>query len=143
MGKLGAQIQTGSMGVPALLIQVLGVLMLIFGVILIILMFPLLGLSRADSFKRVSSVLFLGMVLHGFGMITFALLFSPLELSIGVANVISMTVTILVLAAIFVRGGHILERISHSEVTNLERTKVLSIVGLALIFIIAELIFLN
>ena len=132
-----------SMGVPAILVQVLGVLMLVFGVILMIQMFPLLGLSQADSFKRIFSVLFLGMVLHGFGMIAFALLFNPLELYIGIANVISMMVTILVLVAVFVRGGHFLERITHSEMTLLERTKILSIAGLALIFIVAELIFLN
>jgi hypothetical protein len=132
-----------SMGVPAILVQTLGVLMLIFGVILMILMFPVLSLSPEDSFKRVFSILFLGMVLHGFGMIAFALLLNPLEVYIGIANVISMIVTIVVLTAIFFRSGHFLERINHSEVTPLKRNKVLFIAGLALIFIVVELIFLN
>lgn len=132
-----------TMGIPALVIQTLGVLMLVFGVLLLILMFPLLGISRDDSFRKIVMILFLGMALHGFGMIAFALILNPLELYIGVANVVSMMVTILILAAIFRRGSNFLEKIVHSDVSQLERSRVLSIAGLALIFIIAELIFFN
>ena len=117
--------------------------MLVFGVILLVLLFPLLGLSRDDSFRKVLMILFLGMVLHGFGMIAFALIFNPLELYIGIANVVSMIVSALMLAAIFTRGGHYLDRISHSQVATLERSTVLYVTGLALIFIVAELIFFN
>ena len=132
-----------ALGVPSLVIQFLGILMLVFGVVLLVLLFPLLGLSRDDSFRKIVIVLFLGLVLHGFGMIIFALLFSPLELYIGVANVVSMIVTVLILVIVFVRGGHFIERIAHSEVATLKRTNVLSITGLAIIFIVAELIFSN
>jgi hypothetical protein len=132
-----------ALGIPAHVIQLLGVLMLIFGVILIVLMFPLFGLSRDDKFRKVVTILFLGLVLHGFGMIAFALFFNPLELYIGIANVVSMTVTVLILAVIFLRGGHHLERISHTKIAVPERYTVLYVVGLAMIFIVAELIFLN
>jgi len=131
------------MGVPALVMQILGVLMLVFGVIFLVLLFPLLGLSRDDSFRKVAMILFIGLVLHGFGMIIFALLFSPLELYIGIANVISMSVTVLVLSAIFLRGGHFLERISQTKVAVIERSTVLYVIGLAMVFIVAELIFFN
>ena len=132
-----------SMGVPAILVQVLGVLMLIFGVILMILMFPLLGLSPANSFKRVLSVLFLGMVLHGFGMIFYALAFSPLEMYIGIANVVSMMITVTVLAGLFVRRGQFFDRISHTDLATLDRRFVLQNAGFALAIIIVELIFFN
>jgi hypothetical protein len=132
-----------AMGIPALVIQLLGVLMLVFGLILMVLLFPLLGLSRDDPFRKVVTILFIGLVLHGFGMIAFALIFNPLELYIGIANVVSMVVTILVLATLFVRGGHFIERIAQTKVTLLRRTEVLSVCSLALIFIVAELIFLN
>ncbi|MGY5870713.1 MAG: hypothetical protein RTV72_00565 [Candidatus Thorarchaeota archaeon] len=132
-----------SMGVPAILIQSLGVLMLILGVVLLILMFPLLGISQSDSFLRIFSILFLGMVLHGFGMIAFALLFNPADVYIGIANVISMTITVTVLAGVFVRGNHIFNRLSHTEVAQLDRTTVLAIAVLALVLIILELLFLN
>ena len=117
--------------------------MLVFGVILLVLLFPLLGLSRDDTFRKIVVVLFLGMVLHGFGMIFFALIFNPMELSIGIANVVSMTATILMLAAVFLHGGHYLERISYSKVAALERNTILYVAGFAMAFIVVELIFLN
>jgi hypothetical protein len=132
-----------AMGLPALVIQSLGVLMLVLGVLLLILMFPLLGISQDDSFRKIVLILFIGMVLQGFGMIAFALIFNPLELYIGVANVVSMMMTILMLAAIFKRGGTFFEKIAHSDTAYLERSRVLSIAGLAFIFIITELIFFN
>lgn len=108
-----------------------------------ILMFPLLGLSREDSFKRVFSTLFLGMVLHGFGMILFAFAFSPLEMYIGIANVVSMTVTVSILSALFAKGESLFTRISHSGLGQLDRKFVLQIAGFVLAFIVFELIFFN
>jgi len=131
-----------ALGVPSPLIQILGILMTIVGVIMLTLMFPLLGLSRNDSFQRVLLVLFVGFVLYGFGMIVFAMIFNPLEVYIGIANVISMTVTVTILTVIFTRGGHILERISKSEVVVLKRFNVLATAGISLVFIIFELILL-
>ncbi len=139
----GDTAQLIALGVPALVIQILGVLMLVFGVILLVLLFPLIGLSRDDPFRKIVMVLFLGLVLHGFGMIAFALLFEPMELYIGIANVVSMIISTLILATIFRRGGHFIERISKTQVAVLERSTVLYVVGLALIFIVAELIFFN
>ena len=132
-----------ALGVPALIIQALGVFMLVFGIILLILIFPLLGLSREDSSKKVFAILFLGLVFHGVGMITFALMFNPVELSIGIANVVSMIMTVTLLTILFVKRGHIFEKIARSEVALLKRPVVLSIASMALILIITELIFLN
>ncbi|MGY5879613.1 MAG: hypothetical protein RTV31_05150 [Candidatus Thorarchaeota archaeon] len=132
-----------TMGIPELLIQGLGAVMLVLGVVFLILMFPLLGMSRNDSFKRIFLILFLGMTLHGFGMIVFALVANPYELYIGIANVVSMMFTITILAGVFVRKGHFFDQLSHSEVAILDRTTVLLVSGVALVLIILELLFLN
>ena len=76
-------------------------------------------------------------------MIVFALVANPVELYIGIANVVFMIFTVTILAGVFVRGTHLFNRISHTEVAKLDRTTVLSVVGIALIFIIFELLFFN
>jgi hypothetical protein len=131
------------MGVPDILIQTLGILMLVIGAVLLILIFPLFGISQDDSFKRIFTILFLGLVLHGFGMILYALLINPLELYIGVANVLFMIITVIILTGVYVRSGTFFDRLSHTELSSLERKPILQIAGVALALIILELIFFN
>jgi len=132
-----------SLGVPAILIQVLGILFVILGAVSLLLLFPLLGITPEVSFKRLFVILFVGMTLHGFGMIAFALTFNPLEISIGIANVISMLVSVTIFAGVYVKKSRFFDRISHTEVAILNRTTITSILVIALIIIIAELSFFN
>ncbi len=132
-----------AMGIPDIVIQALGIFMLVIGAVLLLLMFPLFGLSITDSFKRIFTILFLGLVIHGFGMILFALLVNPLELYIGVANVFSMILTTTILTGVFIRSGTFFDRLSYTELSSLERKSILQIAGVALALIIFELIFFN
>jgi hypothetical protein len=131
------------MGVPDIIIQTLGIFMLVIGGVLLLLMFPLVGLSHTNPIKRIFTILFLGLVIHGFGMILFALLFNPLELYIGVANVFFMIITISILTGVYVRSGTFFEHLSNTEVSSLTRTSILQIAGFALVLIIVELMLFN
>jgi hypothetical protein len=132
-----------SSGVPAILLQVLGVLFVVLGAIAFILLFPLLGISPEHPFTRVFSILFIGLTLHGFGMIAFALAINPSELYIGIANVVSMTITTILLAGVYVKGNPIFHRFSQTAISNSDNTAIYSSIGLAMIFIVLELIFFN
>ncbi|MFW9802237.1 MAG: hypothetical protein ACFFFC_06275 [Candidatus Thorarchaeota archaeon] len=132
-----------SSGVPAILLQVLGVLLVILGAIAFILLFPLLGISPDHPFSRVFSILFIGLTLHGIGMIAFALAFNPSELYVGIANVISMTITTILLASVYVKGSRTFHSLSRTAISNSDNTAIYSSIGLATLFIVFELIFFS
>jgi len=132
-----------SLGVPSLLIQALGVVFIVVGAILLILLFPLFGITPDDSFRKLFLILFIGMTLHGFGMIAFASAFNPSELYIGLANVVSMSITTLVFAGIYTRGYSFFNRLVHTEVAKLDRIAIYSAIGFALLLIVLEILFLN
>jgi len=132
-----------SLGVPSLLIQALGVLLIVVGAILLILLFPLFGITSNDSFRRLFLILFVGMTLHGFGMITFASVFNPSELSIGLANVVSMSISVLIFAGVYTRSSSFFDSLVHTKVAKLDRIAVYSAIGFALMLIVLELLFLN
>jgi len=132
-----------SSGVPAIPLQVLGVLFVVLGATMFILLFPLLGISPDHSFTRVFTILFIGLTLHGFGMIAFAFTMNPSELYVGIANVISMTFTAIILAAVYAKGKRTFNKLSQTSISNPDRTAIYSSIGFALLLIILELLFLN
>lgn len=132
-----------SLGVPSLLIQALGVVFIVIGAILLILLFPLFGITPKDSFGRLFLILFVGMTLHGFGMIAFASAFNPSELPIGLANVVSMSITVLIFAGVYTRSSLFFDSLVHTEVAKLDQIAVYSAIGFALVLIVLETLFLN
>jgi len=132
-----------SLGVPSLLIQGLGVVLIVVGAVVLILLFPLFGIAPNDSFRKLFLILFIGMTLHGFGMITFASVFNPSELSIGLANVVSMSISVLIFAGVYTRSSSFFDRLAHTEVAELDRIAIYSAIGFALLLIVLEILFLN
>ncbi|MFX0107895.1 MAG: hypothetical protein ACFE7R_06410 [Candidatus Hodarchaeota archaeon] len=130
-----------SAGVPAILIHSLGVLLMALGAILFFLLFPLLGISSEHSFGKIFAILFIGMTSHGFGMIAFALLFNPLEVYIAVANVISLSLMIPFFIIAFKLGFSRLDSLQQTDLAQIDKSTVYLALGLAVVFIIVELIF--
>jgi len=132
-----------SAGVPSLLIQISGILLMFLGAVALLLLLPLFGISTNDSFLRIFLILFVGMVTYGFGMILFALIANPVEMYIGVANVISMSITVTILSGVYLKARVAIDRVVHTEVAQLDRFTAYSTIGLAIILIIFEFLFFN
>jgi hypothetical protein len=132
-----------SLGVPAILLVVVGGLFVILGVVTLILLFPLLGISPNVSFKKLFVILFIGLNFQGFGTIVYSLAFNPLDLYNGISNVILWSVVALILTGVYIWKSQFFDRISHTEVGKLDRTTIISSLAIALILIIIELLFFN
>lgn len=132
-----------SAGIPSILIQVIGVILLVVGAIVLLLMFPLLGISSADSFLRILVIMLGGMTLHGVAMIIFSLVTNPVELYIGIANVITMAMMIPVFVGVYKRAHSRLDRLQHTDSVQTGKSAVYLSIGLAVVFIILELMFFN
>lgn len=132
-----------SVGIPAILIQVLGLLIVIMGAILFFLLFPLLGISPEYTLRDTFSILFIGMTLHGFGMIAYALVYQPLELYIGVANVISVAVMIPIFTFVYKRAYSRIDRLQHTDLVMPNTAIVYSVLAFAIVLISFELLFFN
>ena len=132
-----------SLGIPVVLVYSLGLLFLIIGSVSMILLFPLLGIDPEVSLRKLFMILFIGLIPHGIGMIVFALAFNPFEISIGIANVIFMAVTVTIFTGIYVKKNQFFDRIAHTEVTTIDRTGMMAIVLFAIALIIIELLLFN
>ena len=132
-----------SAGVPSLLIQGLGFLLMVLGATALFLLLPLFGISQEDSFLRIFLILLVGMTTHGLGMILFALITNPLEMYVGIANVISMSITVTILSGVYLKARVAIDRVVHTEVAQLDRSTIYSTAGIAIILIIFEFLFFN
>lgn len=132
-----------SLGIPEVVVYSLGLLFIIIGSVMMLLLFPLFGISRDISFRDLFIVLFIGLIPHGIGMIIFALVVNPLALSIGIANVLSMLLTVTILTVIYVKKNTFLDRISHTETSKIDQNGLLAIIAFAVIFIVIELLLFN
>ena len=76
-------------------------------------------------------------------MIAFASAFNPSELPIGLANVVSMSITVLIFAGVYTRSSLFFDSLVHTEVAKLDQIAVYSAIGFALVLIVLETLFLN
>ena len=132
-----------SLGVPAILLQVVGGLFIILGAVSMILLFPLLGITPNVSVTKLFVILFIGMNFQGFGTIAYALAFNIMEISNGIMNVILWSVIVTILTGVYVKKSQFFDRVSHTEVAILDRTTIISSLTIALVLIIFELLFFN
>ena len=132
-----------SSGIPELLIYSLGLIFIIVGSITLLLLFPLLGIGPDISFRSLFGVLLIGLIPHGIGMIIYAQLSNPLGISIGIANVLFMLMTVTILTSVYVKKSAFFDRISHTRVSEIDRTGLIAIISFALILIIVELLLFN
>lgn len=132
-----------SAGIPYPLLQIIGILLMVFGAITFFLLFPLIGISAKTTLLRTFLILLVGMTVHGFGMILFALIMNPSELYVGIANVISMFITVSVLSIVYTKYKMSIDRRIHTDVAELSQLIVYATLAFALGFIIFELLFFN
>jgi hypothetical protein len=132
-----------SAGIPYPLLQIIGILLMVFGAFAFLLLFPLLGISTETTLLRIFMILLVGLTVHGFGMILFALITNPSELYVGVANVISMFITVSVLSVVYTRYKMSIDRRIHTDVAEPSPRIVYATLAFALGFIIFELLFFN
>lgn len=132
-----------ALGVPAILLQVVGGLFVILGVVSMILLFPLLGISPNISFKKLFAILFIGLTIQGFSTIAYSLAFAPWDFTNGISNVILWSIVAVIITGVYVKKNQFFDRVFHTEVAILDRTIVISSIAIALVLIIFELLFFN
>jgi len=132
-----------SLGVPAILLQVVGGLFVILGIVSLILLFPLLGITPTVSFKKLFVILFIGLTIQGLSTIVYSLAFAPWDLSNGIMNFILWSVVTVILTSVYVKKNQFFDRISHTEVAVLDKPTIISSLAIALVLIIFELLFFN